>query len=240
MIALQSMQSSGLRCRALRSHPRLPPVPSWRKANKGGSPCRHCVCCPRCSCLAFAGAAAAQTVPLKTTPDHTVRSTPDTVVWGYFAADIPPVLRIKSGQTVRIDTVSHGGINLPEDPVEFFGKPGIKREEILQDALDIRAKVNRAARRQRACADRADLYRRGAARRHARGAHHRARAPRALWREQLRPRHRRAARSAQRAGAQGDQVRSQAQRRAVLQRHRDSAAAVHGHHGGGAHRRNPG
>ena len=94
--------------------------------------------------LGFAGAAVAQTtVPLKTTPDHTVRSTPDTVVWGYFAADIPPVLRIKSGQTVRIDTVSHGGINLPEDPVEFFAKHGVARDEILQDALDIRAKVNR-------------------------------------------------------------------------------------------------
>ena len=115
-----------------------------------------------CSSLGFAGAAAAQTVPLKTTPDHTVRSTPDTVVWGYFAADIPPVLRIKSGQTVRIDTVSHGGVNLPEDPVEFFAKHGVAREEILQDALDIRAKVNRAARRQRACPDRPDLYRRGA------------------------------------------------------------------------------
>ena len=87
--------------------------------------------------------AGAQTVPLKTAPDHTVRSTPDTVVMGYLAADIPPVLRIKSGQTVRIDTVSHGGINLPEDPVEFFGKAGIPREEILQDALDIRAKVTR-------------------------------------------------------------------------------------------------
>ena len=93
--------------------------------------------------LGIAGVAAAQTVPLKTTPDQTVRSTPETVVWGYFAADIPPVLRIKSGQTVRIDTVSHGGINIPEDPVEFFGKAGIPREEILQDALDIRAKVHR-------------------------------------------------------------------------------------------------
>ena len=32
---------------------------------------------------------------------------------------------------------------LPEDPVEFFAKAGVTREEILQDALDIRAKVNR-------------------------------------------------------------------------------------------------
>jgi acetamidase/formamidase len=93
--------------------------------------------------LGFSAAATAQTVPLKTTPDHTVRSTPDTVVWGYFAADIPPVLRIKSGETVRIDTVSHGGINIPDDPIEFFGKAGIPRDQILQDALDIRAKVNR-------------------------------------------------------------------------------------------------
>jgi acetamidase/formamidase len=93
--------------------------------------------------LTFAGVASAQTVPLKTTPDHTVPSRPETVVWGYFAADIPPVLRIKSGQTVRIDTVSHGGVNLPEDPVEFFAKHGIKRDEILQDALDIRAKTPR-------------------------------------------------------------------------------------------------
>ena len=93
--------------------------------------------------VGLAGPALAQTVPLKTTPDHTVRSTPDTVVWGYLAADIPPVLRVKSGATVRIDTVSHGGVNLPEDPVEFFTSQGIKREEILQDAIDIRAKVNR-------------------------------------------------------------------------------------------------
>jgi acetamidase/formamidase len=89
-----------------------------------------------------AGPAAAQTtVPLKATPDHTVRSTPDTVVWGYFAADIPPVLRIKSGQTVRIDTISHHGVNVPEGPVEFFGKAGIKREDVLQDQIDIHAKV---------------------------------------------------------------------------------------------------
>ena len=99
-------------------------------------------------------------MPLKTTPDHTVRSRPETVVWGYFAADIPPVLRIKSGQTVRIDTVSHGGINIPEDPVEFFGQAGIKREEILQDALGHPRQGQSSARRKRAHPHRPDLYRR--------------------------------------------------------------------------------
>src|SRR5215468_10310520 len=64
----------------------------------------------------------AQPIPPGTTPDATLRSTPETVVWGYFAADIAPALRIKSGQTVRVDTVSHGGVNLPEDPVTFFGR----------------------------------------------------------------------------------------------------------------------
>src|SRR5262245_40242916 len=77
------------------------------------------------------------------TPDATLRSTPETVVWGYFAADIPPALRIKSGQTVRIDTVSHGGINTSDDPVTFFGKAGIPAEEVLKDAIDIYNKVNR-------------------------------------------------------------------------------------------------
>ena len=92
--------------------------------------------------LGFAGAAA-QTVPLRTTPDATLRSTPETVIWGYFAADIPPALRIKSGQTVRIDTVSHGGVNTGVDPVTFFGRYGIAADQVLKDAIDIHQKVNR-------------------------------------------------------------------------------------------------
>ena len=65
-----------------------------------------------------------------------LRSTPQTVVWGYIRADAPPVLRIKSGQTVAIDTVSHQGIN-KQDPVTHFGAAGIAREQVLQDAVDI-------------------------------------------------------------------------------------------------------
>jgi acetamidase/formamidase len=93
--------------------------------------------------LGFAGAALAQPVPPDNKPDATLRSTPETVVWGYFAADIPPALRIKSGQTVRIDTVSHGGVNTGVDPVTFFGRYGIGAEEVLKDAIDIYNKVNR-------------------------------------------------------------------------------------------------
>ena len=65
------------------------------------------------------------------------------MVWGYFAADIPPVLRIKSGQTVKIDTVSHGGVNTGVDPVTFFGRAGIAPDQLLKDAVDIYQKVAR-------------------------------------------------------------------------------------------------
>jgi acetamidase/formamidase len=77
-------------------------------------------------------------------PDSTVRSTPETVVWGYIAADLAPVARIKSGQTVRIDTVTHQGINTRQDPVAYFGAAGIPPHEVLQDAKDIFSKVTRA------------------------------------------------------------------------------------------------
>jgi acetamidase/formamidase len=95
--------------------------------------------------LAFASAAAAQSPPPPpdNKPDATLRSTPETVVWGYFAADIPAALRIKSGQTVRIDTVSHGGVNTGVDPVTFFGRHGVAANEVLKDAIDIYEKVNR-------------------------------------------------------------------------------------------------
>src|SRR5262245_40991745 len=95
--------------------------------------------------LALTSAAAAQSPPppADNKPDATLRSTPETVVWGYFAADIPAALRIKSGQTVRIDTVSHGGVNTGVDPVTFFGRYGVAAADVLKDAIDIYEKVNR-------------------------------------------------------------------------------------------------
>jgi acetamidase/formamidase len=93
--------------------------------------------------LALTCAASAQPAPPDNKPDATLRSTPETVVWGYFAADIAPALRIKSGQTVRIDTVSHGGVNTGVDPVTFFGRYGIAADQVLKDAIDIYEKVSR-------------------------------------------------------------------------------------------------
>jgi acetamidase/formamidase len=97
--------------------------------------------------LVGASAAGAQPVTPETAPvpavDATLRSTPENVVWGYFAADIAPALRIKSGQTVRIDTVSHSGVNTAEDPVSYFGRAGIAPDQVLKDAVDIHNKVPR-------------------------------------------------------------------------------------------------
>jgi acetamidase/formamidase len=86
----------------------------------------------------------APSIPSKYAPDATLRSTPETVSWGYIAADLPPVLRVQSGQTVRIDTVSHQGINTRQDPVSYFGAAGIPPAQVLQDAQEIFNKLKRA------------------------------------------------------------------------------------------------
>ncbi len=93
--------------------------------------------------FACAAAAAAQPAPAGNKPDVTLGSTPDTVVWGYISARAPAVLRIKSGTTVRIDTMSHQGLVTKDDPVTYFGAAGIKPDEVLQDAIDIYKKVPR-------------------------------------------------------------------------------------------------
>jgi acetamidase/formamidase len=78
------------------------------------------------------------------TPDATLRSSPETVSWGWIAAQRTPVLRVRSEQTVRIDTVSHQGLNTRLDPVAFFGQAGIAPDAVLQDAREIYRGVKRA------------------------------------------------------------------------------------------------
>jgi acetamidase/formamidase len=82
--------------------------------------------------LASAAGAAAQAPPA----DHHLTSRPEHIAWGAFPKDKAPVLRVTSGQTVRIDTLSHQGATQDEHPVEYLGKFGVKADEILQDVLD--------------------------------------------------------------------------------------------------------
>jgi hypothetical protein len=41
--------------------------------------------------------------------EHALASRPETLSWGWFPLDKPPVLTIVSGDTVSIDTLSHAG-----------------------------------------------------------------------------------------------------------------------------------
>ena len=68
--------------------------------------------------------------------DHFVPSRPETVSWGWYPLDKAPVLTIQSGQTVRIDTLTHAGSTQAEEPVDYLSAMGVPREEILRDTLD--------------------------------------------------------------------------------------------------------
>ena len=76
---------------------------------------------------AFALCAFASTAPAATVIH--LASTPETVHRGILSPDIAPVLHIKSGDTVKIDTVSHAG--LTDDPVGYFAKAGIAAKDVL-------------------------------------------------------------------------------------------------------------
>lgn len=71
---------------------------------------------------------------------HYLPSNIETISWGTLPnAKSNPVLSIRSGQSVTIDTVSHEGMleDQGRNPVEFFAQYGISSEEILYDAVDI-------------------------------------------------------------------------------------------------------
>jgi acetamidase/formamidase len=71
--------------------------------------------------------------------DVTLPSRPETVHWGYTDAGLPPVLRVRPGDVVTIDTLSHQGMINGTDPVTFFGSHGIPSSGVLKDAVDVYA-----------------------------------------------------------------------------------------------------
>ncbi|WP_328475907.1 acetamidase/formamidase family protein [Actinoplanes sp. NBC_00393] len=80
---------------------------------------------------------------------HYLRSRPDEVRWGYLpSTSSDPVLRMRSGETVTVDTVSHEGIleDQGRDPVAWFAQHGVKRGEVLTDAIAIAKDYDRTAR----------------------------------------------------------------------------------------------
>jgi acetamidase/formamidase len=71
-----------------------------------------------------------------------VPSTPQTIRWGSLPnAEAKAVLSVPSGSVVTFDTVSHEGVleDQGKDPVKFFGRYGVKPEQVLKDAQAIAA-----------------------------------------------------------------------------------------------------
>ncbi len=78
--------------------------------------------------------------------DHYLRATPETVRWGRLPCETDaPVLRIRSGESVTIDTVSHEGIleDHGKDPLGYFTGHGVAPDAVLEDAIAIAAQLSR-------------------------------------------------------------------------------------------------
>jgi acetamidase/formamidase len=60
--------------------------------------------------LAISGALLASAVSAPAQQTHELKLTPSNVHWGYYDAGVKPVLRIASGDTVRVETLSSSGV----------------------------------------------------------------------------------------------------------------------------------
>src|ERR1700681_1958891 len=80
--------------------------------------------------LLFASRVSAQQPASK--PQYSLKPTPKTIAWGYYDASTPPVLRVKSGDTVEIQTL------LTSSPkrLEGAGLPADQVEQSLRDIYD--------------------------------------------------------------------------------------------------------
>lgn len=74
--------------------------------------------------------------------DVYLRSLVETVSWGLLPnRDSRPVLTIRSGQTLCVDTVSHEGLleDQGRDPRSFFATAGVRPGDVLDDAVELAA-----------------------------------------------------------------------------------------------------
>ncbi|HKB89331.1 MAG TPA: acetamidase, partial [Opitutaceae bacterium] len=73
-------------------------------------------------------------------PDYHLPSTPETI-GGWWSAETPPVLKIKSGQIVEIDTICLFGMS-DDKPEQFFIDNGISMDlPVVKDMLAIKKAV---------------------------------------------------------------------------------------------------
>jgi acetamidase/formamidase len=74
--------------------------------------------------------------------DNYLSCTPDTISWGTLPTPAtPPVLEVDDGDIVTFDTVSSEGLmeDQGRDPVSYFGRFGVPRHAILDEAVEIAA-----------------------------------------------------------------------------------------------------
>jgi acetamidase/formamidase len=78
--------------------------------------------------------------------DHYLTSKPEEIQWGWLPnRDSAPALKVPSGATVTIDTVSHEGLmeDQGSDPVAYLAQFGVGSEQVLNDAQSIAREVSR-------------------------------------------------------------------------------------------------
>lgn len=77
--------------------------------------------------------------------EHYVKSTPENVIWGeLYIAEDEPILTVKSGDIVTVETISHEGILADQgDTVEFFTNAGIDEADILPDQLAVKEQIEK-------------------------------------------------------------------------------------------------
>ncbi|MCW2809678.1 MAG: acetamidase [Friedmanniella sp.] len=83
------------------------------------------------------------------TGDHYLSAHADEVLWGYVPAlGATPVMEMRSGRTVTIDALSHEGIleDQGRDPVRYLRGQGVRRGEVLDDAIDVAKNYDRTTR----------------------------------------------------------------------------------------------
>ncbi len=82
--------------------------------------------------VAFVFAASTSAQQPSSQPTHTLKPTPKTIAWGYYDASTPPVLHVKSRDSVEIQTL----ITSSPKRLEGAGVPADQVEQSLRDIYD--------------------------------------------------------------------------------------------------------
>src|SRR3982075_4377800 len=80
--------------------------------------------------LLFVSAVSASAQQAASKVTHTLKPTPKTIAWGYYDASTPPVLRVKSGDSVEIQTL------ITSSPKRLEGA-GVTADQVEQPLRDI-------------------------------------------------------------------------------------------------------